>query len=178
MDFEVIETGDGGDLIKTPKDISVIDGLENVVYLAMFGGNVKQSTPTVRAANEQAFDWWGNNLIFPGDSVPQFNSETERILAQTPLTSAGRILIENAVKTDLEFVQPFADTTVVVSLIGLDKVIIAVRLDQPDNLQQKDFIYLWDATRSELYSRNSTPKSNIPPEIKRYFDDSFDDSFN
>lgn len=177
MDLELIESGDGGELVKKTKDLSVINGFENLAYLAMFGGNVQASTPIVRLENEQAFDWWGNSIFFPNDPVQQFNSQTERVLMQTALNSTGRVAIQSAVNADLLFMAPFSITTVNVSIVDTDKVIIGIRLQQPDNLQSKDFIYLWDATRTELYLRSVTPKGSIPPDVQRFFDESFDKFF-
>lgn len=150
MDLKVIESGNGGDLVKNPKDLAVISGLENMVYLGMFGGNPEQSTPTRRLPSEQAFDWWGNSLFFPNDTSRQFNSETERTLNNVALTSSGRRQIEEAVIKDLEFMQPFATVTVSVTIPERDKVNISVTLQEPQNLQEKKFVYIWDATKNEL----------------------------
>lgn len=176
MDLELVEQGDGGELIKTSRDLSVIEGFENMPYLAMFGGNLKASTPTSRLASEQAFDFWGNNLFLPQDSSRQFNSETERALNEIPLTSSGRGLIQQAVENDLAFMKEFANVTVTVSIIGVDKVLIAIRIKQPDNLQRQDFIYIWDATRQELLDRE-IELINVNTITIKFFDFSFDFSF-
>lgn len=152
MDLKLIERGNGGDLFKSKKDLCVIDGLENMVYLALFGGNREASTPITRLESEQAFDWWGNSLLFPDDPGLQFNSLTERTLHNVALTSAGRVQIESAVKQDLEFMRPFARVGVAVSIPETDKVVIGVQLQEPDNLDQRQFLFVWDATRAELQS--------------------------
>ena len=82
MDLRVIETKNGGDLVSKKRDLSVIEGFENMPYLALFGGCTEQSTPLLRVKSEQAFDWWGNNLFFPNDQSKQLNSITERILTK------------------------------------------------------------------------------------------------
>lgn len=173
MDIKLIETNNGGDLVRYANDFSIIYGLENMPYLAMFGGNVKSSTPSKRLPTEQAFDWWGNSLM-KNDSSIQLNSLTERTLGNTSLTSAGRIKIEQAVKNDLEFMKPFADVSVSVTIIATDKITIEIFIKQPDNLQDKEFIYVWDATKKELLDE----ESNAPmPEVIEYFDDFYDDFF-
>lgn len=177
MDLQLVETGDGGDIVKKPKDLSVFFGFENMPYIAMFGGNVKQSTPITRLATEQDFSFWGNNLLHPGDNSIQFNSETERALNTIPLTSAGRILIEQAVKQDLKFMEDFAKVSIEVSIIATDVVVIGIRLQQPDNLQAQDFVYIWSATKQEL--ERSEFETITPNTIRvRYFDLSFDLTFN
>lgn len=180
MDLEIIETGNGGDLVKKPKDLSVVEGFENMVYLALFGGNVEASTPTERIESEQAFDFWGNVLLMGNDPKIQFNSLTERTLGQVALNSSGRILIEQAVKKDLEFMADFALIKVVVSIISTDRIAIGVQITQPDNLQRKEFIYIWDATQAELLAREiivgggggSTPGSDkiFGPEFDEFFE--------
>lgn len=150
MDVQVIETGNGGDLVKKPKDLLTIDGFQNMPYLAMFGGNVAEDTPTTRTPSQQNFDWWGNGLLMPNDASQQFNSQTERALNTIPLTSAGRARIEQAVIADLQFMKAFATVSVAVSIVATDKVVIGIRLVKPDNLEQVDQIYIWDATMKEL----------------------------
>lgn len=176
MDLKVVETGDGGDVVKIDKDLVVIDGFENMVYLAMYGGNVEQSTPDVRDSSDQAFDFWGNNLLMPGDKSLQFNSKTERILMTTPLTSSGRVIIQQAVEDDLAFMKEFAEVTVVVQIVRIDTVLIAVKIAQPDNLQSSAFVFIWDATRKELFQEEINATVKKPITIK-YFDFSFDFSF-
>jgi len=166
MDLRLIEYGNGGDLVKTAKDLVVIYGFENMAYIAMFGGNVEASTPTERLATEQAYDYWANNLLMPALPGIQFNSETERALKKTPLTSYGRALIEQAVINDLRFMKDFAKVGVSVSIISDDRIIIGVQIQEPDNLQKREFIFLWDNTRSELEIIDNTivkPKPTPEP---------------
>src|SRR4051812_18891907 len=121
MDLQLLETGNGGDVNKKGKDLSVIYGFQNMPYLAMFGGNVQSSTPGKRLPTEQASDWWGNALL-TNDIGHQMNSETERALMTTLLTSSGRLKIEQAVKKDLSFMKEFAEVTSDVSIINTDVV--------------------------------------------------------
>jgi hypothetical protein len=153
MDVELIDIGNGGDLIKNSKDLSVIFGFENMPYLSMFGGNPEASTPVERDPQEQAFDWWGNSLLFPNDESIQLNSETERALRSVPLTSSGRKVIEEAVKVDLRHMQSFANITVDVSIPSTDRVNIAIKIIRLDNLQERSLVFIWDATNNELIQR-------------------------
>jgi hypothetical protein len=163
MDLKVIEdAGNGGDLVRKGNDLSVIEGLQNMPYLAMFGGNVAANTTNKRIVTEQDFSWWGNAVLFPNNENIQFNSNTERILMTTPLTTRGRTLIEQAVKTDLLFMKEFCRVAVAVSIVATDKVVIGVRLQEPDNLQQRDFLFIWDATRSELTQIKDGNNGNAP----------------
>lgn len=150
MDLKVVETGNGGDAEKLGKDLAMVFGFENMPYLGMFGGNVQANTPSERIEGEQAFDWWGNNVFFPESPEQQYNSNTERTLNNVSLTSGNLLTIEEAVKQDLEFMSPFADITIDVSIIGVDKVKIFIRIIEPDNLQAKEYIFLWDAVKQSL----------------------------
>jgi len=173
MDLALIETGNGGDLVNVGSDLRVFYGFENMPYLAMFGGNEEQSTPSQRLATQQAFDWWGNNLFMPNNQDIQFNSETERALNIIPLTSAGRILIESAIKTDLQVMAPFVNVTVETAITATDRLEIAITLQKPNNLQSTQFIYIWDATIKEL-----TPVVIAPGRApSRIFDFSFAEEF-
>src|SRR6478736_9054272 len=174
MDLELVENLNGGDFVKKTNDLSVIHGFENMPYIALFGGNVKASTQPQMANDEQDFSWWGNAIISEDPSL-QFNSQTERILQQIALNNYGRIRIEEAVKKDLEFMQPFANVTVEVSILGNDRVLIAIRIVRPNNLQQKEFIYIWDATNRELIDKTvKTTTGGSSPGYK-IFDYTFDD---
>lgn len=152
MDLELIEQGDGGDLIKNSNDMSVIYGFENEVYIALFGGNVAQDTPQKRNSLDQDLSFWGNNLLHPNDQSMQYNSKTERALNTIPLTSAGRALIEQAVKDDLSYLSAIGTVTVSVSITGVDRLEIDVTIQQPASTSQ-NFTYLWDATKQELIDR-------------------------
>lgn len=158
LDLLLSETLSGGDIVQKGNDLSVIYGFQNMAYLGMFGGNPGFVTPTNRLKN-QAFDYWGNSLLMPNKGAIQFNSLTEYTLNNTPLTSNGRAIIEQAVGDDLRFMTSFALVSISVVISGIDRVNIGVRIQQPDNLENKDYIFIWDATNKEL-SSTETPMSN------------------
>lgn len=125
-DLAIAETGNGGDLVLQGNDLAVVTSIENMPYLGMFGGNVAAVTggPVVEADSK---DWWGNNLLMPSDSGIQFNSIVEKTLNTTSLTSAGRVIIENAIKEDLKFLAVVAKLSVSVTIVSTDR--INVRLE-------------------------------------------------
>lgn len=130
MNFDLAiseKDGNGGDLQQLGNDLAVVNGIENMPYLAMFGGNREASTGTIPIADAQ--DYWGNNLFMAGDASIQFNSKTERILNSTELTSAGRVIIENAIKDDLQFLEPQAKITVVVTIEATDRLRVSIRIE-------------------------------------------------
>lgn len=163
MDLLVIETGNGGDLVKTSKDLQTIDGLENMVYLALFGGNVEASAPVQRLPNELDYSFWGNIFLTPNE---RFNSETERTLNTVALNSAGRLQILEAMKRDLSFMNDFADITPDVIIEATDRVRLEVKVQQPGNIQDKTAMFIWDATKAELQAILSdvqTGRGQQPP---------------
>ncbi len=153
MDLQIIETGNGGDLAKNGNDLSLVFSFENMPYLAMFGGN-KEAVTRPRLPTEQAFDWFGNSLFFINDQSIQFNSLTEKALDEIPLTSSGRILIENEIKKDLQFMQAFAEITVKTSIPATDTLLINIKIQEPDNLQAREFIYIWQQGKISFNGEN------------------------
>jgi len=148
-DLKLIETFDGGDLVLNGNDLQVIDGFQNMIYLALFGGNVEQSTKQYNE-NEERFDFWANSLLMLDSPDIQYNSETERTLNEVSLNSRGRLLIEQSVKKDLEFMQDFGNIEVNVSIVQNDRVKINVIIKEPNELNSNEFNYIWGATENEL----------------------------
>lgn len=161
LDLLIEETLNGGDSVKIGNDLSVIYGFQNMPYLALFGGNPGFITPQNRLLNEQAFDYWGNSLFMFNQREVQFNSLTEYTLNNTVLNSNGRYIIEQAVISDLQFMTKFCIVSVSVVIPDVDRVNIGVRIQQPDNQENKDYIFIWDATNKELNSYYDGPKNDI-----------------
>lgn len=162
MDIELIETGNGGDTTINGNDLAMVFSFENMPYLAMFGGN-KEAVTTQRLPTEQAQDYWANALLMPNDPSIQFNSLTEKALDTIPLTSSGRLLIEEAIKKDLAFMQPFAEISVSTQIIATDTITINIGIRQPDNLQERQFIYIWEAGRLTINDTNYISNPNTIP---------------
>ena len=148
-DLKLIETGSGGDIIFNGTDVEIIDGFENMPYLGMYGGNVKENTKEF-FEGEQRFDFWGNSLFMLKNEKIQFNSDLERLLLNVALTSSSRIEIEETIKSDLSFMNEFADLEISVSILTVDRLQIYIKITQPDIKQSKEFVYIWDATKNEL----------------------------
>lgn len=106
IDMLVQEQGSGGDGIIRNNDIVMVFGFENQPYLAQFGGN----------------EWWGNDLFFANEPNSKFLSLTEQVLATTPLNSAGRILIEQAMADDLAYLTDYDPETKISVSVTIDSV--------------------------------------------------------
>ncbi len=149
MDLKLVEKNNGGDLSFNGKDLEMIYGWQNMPYLDLFGGNFEGSTKELKEG-EQSLDWWGNRLFF--DQQPQFqaNSEFERMLKNVPISSSGRLQLEQAAKNDLRNFNNFAEITVQLSIVSVDRLSLVVQIKEPNNLQSEIFRYIWDNTKSEL----------------------------
>ena len=155
FDLLLIERGDGGDVVinSSRTDVTTISGFQNAVYLALSGGNVEQSTKQY-LNGEERLDWWGNSTLFNQRPTSQMNSSTERTLRDVALTSQGRLIIEQAVKTDLRFMENFAQVEVFVSLELNDRIRINVKLIKPNLEADSVITFIWDSTLNELINDN------------------------
>lgn len=131
-DFAILESGNGGDITMNGNDIGVYLQGENDMYLRMFGGNIESDTKLNRIPGTQDYSFWGNKLLFNNDPNISFNSSTERALNNTPLTSQGRQIIENAIKKDLSGI----DATVSVQIVSTDKIYITLKNKLPNGAER------------------------------------------
>jgi hypothetical protein len=128
MDLVLYETGSGGDLLLTGIDLEIAKGLENILYMSMFGGA----------------DWWGNEFLEP---LQQFNSQTGPALLKYALNSSGRLEIEKAINADLQIITtnvPGTTVTVETKIVIDNKLSIVITVDG------KTFSYLWDPSKRFL----------------------------
>ena len=141
-------TGDGGEAnLNSRNELELTEGLFNMVLIAMFGGNPGGVTTKEVEDGEKRSDWWGNSLLFNNSPEQQFNSYTENLLNNITLS---RQIIKGYVEKDLEFLSNLAKTEVNVSLLGVDKIDITVKVNELSNIQNSEFQFIWDATKSEL----------------------------
>lgn len=150
IDIALNETGNGGDAQISGNDIATTSAIFNQIYLALFGGNVEASTTGEELTTEQRLDWWGNNLLFQDEPDLQFNSTLEKTLTEVALNSSGRLIIEEAVRNDLKFLNSFAEIRVSTEVTGVDRISILIFVQEPDNSEEKVFEFIWDATKQEV----------------------------
>lgn len=158
-DLLIYETGVGGDTAlkheliagdPTINDFQLTDGIFNMIYIALFGGNPGESTTGFEEDGQQRFDWWGNQLLFPNLPDIQFNSFTENILNTISLTSQNREIIKGFVKKDLQFLTNLAKVSVEVLLLDVDRIEIDIKVNELSNLQNSEFQFIWDGTKKEV----------------------------
>jgi hypothetical protein len=149
-DLSTYLSSNGGELVLKGNDFQLTDSFFNMILFAWFGGNPGFVTTGRELVTEQRFDWWGNSLAFSNEKELQYNSQLENALNTTALTSASRGELEKIAKKDLEFLSTFANVEVSVVIISDNKVSIKATLTELDNLDQKEFQVIWDATKKEV----------------------------
>ncbi len=142
-DILIYESGNGGEMYLKNGDIEMTDGLFNQPYLAHFGGNTEASTTGEEQEGTERFDWWGNALFFAQPDA-QMNSNLERTLNKTALSSAGRLEIERQAAIDIDYLAEIATVASEAAIIGNDKIRIS------DKLNQSVRSFTWDATKNEI----------------------------
>lgn len=148
-DVAIKETRNGSDFIREGNDFAVTNSLFNQVYLALFGGNPSGLTSD-QTEGKFRTDWWGNELLFPGDPDSQFNSVFQSALFSENALGSGAITrLEAAMKADLGFLRQLAEVGVSVIQETDSRVRISVLLIEPDTLTQSVFVFLWDGTKTE-----------------------------
>lgn len=145
-DIMIYESGSGGEMALKNEDLQVIHGLTNQVYLALFGGNIEESTSEEIKQSDFRQDYWGNEYL---DDEFQFNSELEKTLMTVALNTNGLSIIKDAAERDLEFLKKYCDIEIQVSLIKLNFVEIFVILQEPSKESTKIKL-VWDGTKNEL----------------------------
>lgn len=135
-DIELKHTADGADYVLKGSDISVSSGIQNAVYLALFGGDKSPE------------DWWGNSLVSQDLSL-QFSSGTQSVLADIAVNGAGRLRVEQAVKSDLSHLSNIADISVSVVVNSTNSIAINLTIKEPSG-SDVNLSYIWDVTKSEL----------------------------
>lgn len=149
-DILLFESGGGGDFAILNDDLVMGESLYQQIYLALFGGNVEDSTRQSYLESEERFDYWGNSLIWNEKKTLQFNSETERTILKTVLNSSGRASIISAVNDDLKYLEPLIDYTVEVEIISNSKLRIIVNFTEKANQQDKTLQLIYDNAKQEI----------------------------
>jgi len=146
-DILIKQLPNGGDFNLQGANIEFGSELWNQVLLALFGGNLEQSTKRTYQTGEERLDWWGNSLLFGQDPNFQYNSDTERTLNNVALTSSGLSQIEKAIDRDLKFLKEIADVEYSVSIISNNRIQLTVNFNEPQN---GEFRLIWDSAENRV----------------------------
>jgi len=149
-DLHIFESGSGGELALLSDDLVLAESLYQVIYIALFGGNVEASTLGNEIVSEERFDYWANSLIFKDKINKQFNSETERTLSKVVINSSGRLKIKAAVELDLFFLKNIVDLSVNIVILSTNRIEINLVLQSISNQSDKQLQFIWDNAKKEI----------------------------
>ena len=149
-DINIFESGSGGEMRILNSDLLMAETIYQTIYLALYGGNVEQSTTSEETDLEENFDYWGNQLFYSNNPDKWFNSQTERTLSTVALNGEGRKLIEDAVNADLQFLNNVVNFEVEVSISSNNRAEIAIFISEFQNQSDRQLKMVWDNSRNEL----------------------------
>jgi len=149
-DINLFEGGSGGEMRILNSDLLMAETIYQTIYLALYGGNVEQSTTSEETDLEGNFDYWGNQLFYSNNPDKWFNSQTERTLSTVSLNGEGRKLIEDAVNADLQFLNNVVNFEVEVSISSNNRAEIAIFISEFQNQSDRQLKMVWENSRNEL----------------------------
>ena len=149
-DINLFESGSGGEMRILNSDLLMAETIYQTIYLALYGGNVEQSTTSEETDLEENFDYWGNQLFYSNNPDKWFNSQTERVLSTVALNGEGRRLIEDAVNADLQFLNNVVNFEVEVNIAANNKAEIIIAISEFQNQSNRQLKMVWENSRNEL----------------------------
>lgn len=141
-DVLLFQTPDNGDICIEGGDVELSPGLETAAYLSLFGGNLADD-----GSQNNPNNWWGNSL--ETDPSFEYRSQTQYLLGTIPPTTKNLLRLESAVKNDLKWLEDVSaanSVSVSASLIGLNKVQIAIDIKAEGLEAQFNFVENWRAS--------------------------------
>jgi phage gp46-like protein len=131
-------TSDGGEIEYLNGQPTMSDGIFNLVYLSLFGGN-EQDSGLQGDDNKQ---WWGN--FGETDVSKKYRSETQHLLRSIPAIPANMRRIEDAAQRDLAGLEVIKSATAAVSLVAMNKVAIDLEIEvRSGTRHQFQFLSTW-----------------------------------
>lgn len=141
-DIRIFEEGSGGDFNIVDNDIEMTNSLKNQVYLAFFGGNIKDDV------GEQKNDYWANSFF---NDEQKYISNFERTILSVPLNSSGLQKIKSAAEQDLKFLKEYAEIKIDLSIESKDLLYLYIEIKAPNNISEKIRL-IWNNTEKTLTS--------------------------
>jgi hypothetical protein len=124
IDVLLIETLSGGDISIEANTLVADTKTSNIIYLALFGGNVGQKTRVAKSGEFREY-YWGNDFTLYGDS--RMDSGFEDALRTVSLTSGARIKLEAIATQDLKcLLKYYSSYTVRITMVKEDYIRINI----------------------------------------------------
>ncbi len=95
MELKLTHTPDGGEIEIINGQLVLSDGIDESVYLSLFGGAEEDSG----LQNTESLQWWGN--LLDEDPARKYRSETQFLLRSLPATTGNLQLVDDAIGRDL-----------------------------------------------------------------------------
>lgn len=115
------QSDDGGEINIAGGLVELTDDLRTTVYLSLFGGNEDDD------GLDSSVQWWGN--LDETDPAKRYRSRTEYLLQSLAPSSANLLLLEDAVRADLEWLREAGAATevdAVATIPALNKLSLVV----------------------------------------------------
>jgi len=138
-DILITEEGSGGEFSIVNSDLELTNSLRNQVYLAFFGGNIKDDV------GEQNNDYWLNDFL---EEENRYISTFERTILEVPLTSSGLQKIKSAADQDLKYLKQYAEIKIDISIESKDLLYLYIEIKAPNNVSEKVRL-IWNNTNKE-----------------------------
>ena len=138
-DILITEEGSGGEFSIVNSDLELTNSLRNQVYLAFFGGNIKDDV------GEQNNDYWLNDFL---EEENRYISTFERTILEVPLTSSGLQKIKSAADQDLKYLKQYAEIKIDISIESKDLLYLYIEIKAPNNVSEKVRL-IWNNTKKE-----------------------------
>jgi len=149
IDFKIKDTPEGGAIEFSGSDVKLTGSWATMLYMGLFGGNTEAVTGQ-RNAGQIAEDYWANSLLFQDKPQKQNNSRTENALKSGVIGYDAVRKVTEAAQKDLIFFQQFANLEVEVEEQGYHSIALNITVQEPGNLENKLYQFVWDATEQEL----------------------------
>lgn len=111
------QSDDGGEMTIESGLVALTDDFRSAVYLSLFGGNEDDD------GLDSSAQWWGN--LDEADPAKRYRSRTEYVLQTLAPSSANLLLLEDAVRADLQWLLDSGavkEVEAVASIPALNKV--------------------------------------------------------
>jgi phage gp46-like protein len=141
-DVVLFHTADGGEILVEQGVVAMDGGLQTMVYLSLFGGDVRDA-----AGDDKTLTWWGNL----SETAPnrQYRSETQNLLRALVASPQNLLRIEDASRRDLQWMideGAASSVDVFVNVKGLNT--IGIRITVVAEGVESEFVYAenWKAS--------------------------------
>lgn len=141
-DVVLYQSLDDGDIVLTNGVILMDGGLQTAVYLSLFGGNEEDE-----GLQGSKKTWWGNLE----EEIPsrKYVSRTQNIISKLPATTSNLLKLEDAVKSDLQWLLDEKVATAIdvfISIPKINKVDIIINIIGIDLEERLTFSENWKAS--------------------------------